>query len=119
GYRIRDFEGHLYQLKFDPPEHPEMSSGAEVIGAAIYHAIGYNVVEGYIVNVDPDKIVIAPTATTVDMSGRERPLRRDDIERLLSRAARNPDGTYRAILSRFADGTPIGYFKYYGTRADD
>src|SRR5688500_12409167 len=41
GYRITDPTGHLYQLKFDPPEHPEMASGAEVIGAAIYHALGY------------------------------------------------------------------------------
>ena len=30
-----------------------MASGAEVIGAAIYHALGYNVVQGYIVDVDP------------------------------------------------------------------
>src|SRR5918994_6708398 len=37
GYRIRDPEGRLYQLKFDPPSNPEMASGAEVIGAAIYH----------------------------------------------------------------------------------
>ncbi len=49
GYRIVDPEGRLYQLKFDPPSNPEMASGAEVIGAAIYHALGYNVVQGYVV----------------------------------------------------------------------
>ena len=38
-----------------------MASSAEVIGAAIYHALGYNVVQGYVVDVDPAKIVIAPT----------------------------------------------------------
>ena len=119
GYRITDPSGHLYQLKFDPPEHPEMSSGAEVIGAAIYHALGYNVVEGYIVEVDPDRIVIAENATTVDMSGRKRRMERRDIDRLLARAARQPNGKYRAMLSRFAAGTPLGYFKYYGTRPDD
>ena len=119
GYRIRDPEGRLYQLKFDPPSNPEMASGAEVIGAAIYHAIGYNVVQGYVVEVDPEKIVISPEATTVDMSGRQRRMRRSDIDRLLERAARLPDGKYRATLSRFADGRPLGYFKYYGTRPDD
>ena len=36
-----------------------------------------------------------------------------------SRAARSPNGKYRATLSRFADGKPLGYFKYYGTRPDD
>jgi hypothetical protein len=119
GYRIVDPAGHLYQLKFDPPEHPEMSSGAEVIGAAIYHALGYNVVQGYLVEVDPARIVIDPAATTVDLSGQERPMNRGDIERLLKRAARLPNGRYRAMLSRFAEGVPVGYFKYYGTRPDD
>lgn len=119
GYRVTDPTGHLYQVKFDPPAHPEMASGAEVIGAAIYHAIGYNVVQGYIVEIDPAAIAIAPTATTVDLSGRRRRLRRSDIDRILARAARLPNGKYRATLSRFADGTPVGYFKYYGTRPDD
>ena len=96
-----------------------MASGAEVIGAAIYHALGYNVVQGYVVEVDPAKIVISPEATTVDMTGRRRSMRRDDIDRLLERAARLPNGNYRATLSRFADGRPLGYFKYYGTRPDD
>jgi len=119
GYRVTDPSGHLYQVKFDPPEHPEMASGAEVIGAAIYHALGYNVVQGYIVEIDPAQIVIAPTATTVDMAGRRRAMRREDVDRILSRAARLPNGKYRATLSRFADGRPLGYFKYYGTRPDD
>jgi hypothetical protein len=119
GYRIRDPEGRLYQLKFDPPSNAEMASGAEVIGAAMYHAVGYNVVQGYVIAVDPAKIVISPEATTVDMAGRRRRMRRSDIDRLLERAARLPDGTYRATLSRFADGRPVGYFKYYGTRPDD
>jgi hypothetical protein len=119
GFRIRDPEGRLYQVKFDPPSNPEMASGAEVIGAAIYHALGYNVVQGYIVDIDPKALVIAPEATTVDLSGRRRPMLRADIERLLERGAQGPDGRYRATLSRFADGKPLGYFKYYGTRPDD
>ena len=119
GYRVVDPDGHLHQVKLDPPEHPEMASGAEVIGAAIYHALGYNVVQGYIVEIDPARIVIAPTATTVDMGGRRRAMTREDVDRLLAKGARLPNGKYRATLSRFADGRPLGYFKYYGTRPDD
>jgi hypothetical protein len=119
GYRIVDPEGRLYQVKFDPPAHPEMASGAEVIGAAIYHALGYNVVQGWGVDIDASAVVIAPTATTVDMRGRKRQMTRRDVDRLLERAARLPNGRYRATLSRFADGRPLGYFKYYGTRPDD
>jgi hypothetical protein len=119
GYRVVDPSGHLHQVKLDPPNHPEMASSAEVIGAAIYHALGYNIVQGYIVDIDPTKIVISPKATTVDMSGRRRPMTRNDVDRLLTKGARLPNGKYRATLSRFADGRPLGYFKYYGTRPDD
>ena len=55
-------EKHLWQIEFDPPANPEMASGAEVIGTAIYHALGYHVVEVYITDVDPAKIRIAPNA---------------------------------------------------------
>ena len=119
GYRVVAPDGRLYQVKFDPPSNPEMASGAEVIGAAFYHAIGYNVVQGYIVDVDPAKIVIGPNATTVDLRGRKVPITRTNVDRLLRVAAKLPNGKYRATLSRFADGKPLGYFKYYGTRPDD
>jgi hypothetical protein len=119
GYRILSPDGRLYQVKFDPPSNPEMASSAEVIGAAFYHAIGYNVVQGYVVEVDPATIVIADTATTVDMRGRKKKMTREDVDKLLARGARLPNGKYRATLSRFADGRPVGYFKYYGTRPDD
>jgi hypothetical protein len=119
GYRVVAPDGRLYQVKFDPPSNPEMASGAEVIGAAFYHAIGYNVVQGYIVEIDPNKIVIAPNATTVDLRGRKVPITRTNVDRLLRVSAKLPNGKYRATLSRFADGKPLGYFKYYGTRPDD
>jgi hypothetical protein len=119
GYRITDPSGRLHQVKLDPPAHPEMASGAEVIGAAIYHALGYNVVQGYVVEVDPSRIVISDRATMVDLSGRRRKMQRSDVDRLLARGAKLPNGKYRATLSRFADGRPVGYFKYYGTRPDD
>ena len=119
GYRIVDPSGRLYQLKFDPPANPEMASGAEVIGAAIYHALGYNVVQGWAVDVDPARITIAPTATIVDMRGRKRQMSREDVDHIFDRAARLANGRYRATLSRFADGKPLGYFKYFGTRPDD
>jgi hypothetical protein len=119
GYRVVDPSGRLYQIKFDPPANPEMGSAVELIGAAIYHALGYNVVQGYIVEVDPATIAISPKATIVDMRGRRRELRRDDIDRIFARASRSPNGKYRALASRFADGRPLGYFKYYGTRPDD
>src|SRR6188768_580981 len=62
GFRMRDPANHLWQIEFDPRSNPEMASGAEVIGTAFYHALGYNVVEVYVTDVDPTKIKIAPNA---------------------------------------------------------
>jgi hypothetical protein len=55
----------------------------------------------------------------VDLRGRKVPITRTNVDRLLRVAAKLPNGKYRATLSRFADGKPLGYFKYYGTRPDD
>jgi hypothetical protein len=53
------------------------------------------------------------------MEGRKRRMTRAEVDKLLKRAARGPNGKYRATISRFAEGKPLGYFKYYGTRPDD
>lgn len=119
GWRVADPQGRLYQIEFDPRENPEMATGAEIIGTAFYHAFGYNVVEVYLVTVDPASIVIHPDATVRDLIGRRRPFTRRDVEAVLRRAARRADGTYRALASRFAPGEPLGHFRYWGTRPDD
>ncbi|MGH9196523.1 MAG: hypothetical protein ACRD1T_12375, partial [Acidimicrobiia bacterium] len=67
----------IYQLEVDPPTNPEMATGAEMIGTALYHAIGYNVVDVYIVQVDPDKIRISETARIRDASVQRRFVRGD------------------------------------------
>lgn len=114
-----DASGQLYQIEFDPPDYPELATGAEMIGTTIYHALGYHVVENYLVVVDPARVTIAPTARIRDAAGRNRPFTRADLEDVLRRAARRPDGTYRGLASRFAPGEPRGSFRYSGTRPDD
>jgi hypothetical protein len=120
GFRMRDPSGHQYQIEFDPPANPEMATGAEIIGTALYHAIGYNTVDVYLATIDPDRLTIAPGARVFDpLLGERRALTRADIDKVLARAARRPDGTYRVLVSRFADGSPLGNFRYYGVRPDD
>jgi hypothetical protein len=110
----------VYQIEFDPPSNPEMATGAELIGTAFYHAFGYHVADVYLVEIDPARLVIAPNATISDPAlGRRRPLVPDDIDAVLRRSARQPDGRYRALASRFVDGDYLGNFRYYGTRPDD
>ena len=38
---------------------------------------------------------------------------------MLARAARRPDGRVRVLASRFAEGSPLGSFRYDGPRPDD
>ena len=121
GYRVQDPEKHLWQIEFDPPAHPEMASAAEVIGTAFYHALGYHVVEVYLADIDPAKIRIAPNARmrAAAAPAGVRPFVRQDLDAVLARAARRPDGRVRVLASRFADGSPLGSFRYDGHRPDD
>ena len=48
GFRMTDPAGQIYQIEVDPPSNPELASGVETIGTALYHAMGYFVVEVYI-----------------------------------------------------------------------
>ncbi|HEX7085275.1 MAG TPA: hypothetical protein VF198_02845 [Vicinamibacterales bacterium] len=120
GFRMRDTEGHTYQIEVDPPSNPEMATGAEVIGTAFYYAFGYHVVQVYLAELDRESLVIAPDATIRDpLNGNRRALTRRDLDLVFRRAARLPNGRYRVLASRFADGLPAGNFRYYGTRPDD
>jgi hypothetical protein len=120
GFRMTDKSGQMYQIEFDPPSNPEMASGAEIIGTAFYHAFGYHTVDVYIAELDPAKIKIAPSARITDrLVGERRGLTRRDVNDVLERAARLPNGRYRVLVSRFAEGAPLGNFRYYGTRPDD
>ena len=119
GFTIQDATGETYFIKFDPPSHPEMASGAEMISTKFFHAFGYNVPENCIAILRPEALTIAPTATIADRDGRRRTMDRRDVEDLLKRAARRPDGSYRVLASRRLAGEDVGRFRYHGTRPDD
>jgi hypothetical protein len=120
GFRMTDPEGYTYQIEFDPHSNPELATGAEIIGTVFYHAFGYHTVDVYLAELDPDRIVISEKAMMFDrLLGEKRRLTRRDINNVLRRAARQPNGKYRVLASRFADGKPLGNFRYYGTRPDD
>jgi hypothetical protein len=119
GMTIRDTAGDVYFVKFDPPSNPEMASGAEIISTKFFHAFGYNVPENYLATLQPALLTIAPGTPIDDEDGRPHAMRRADVEALLAKAARNADGSYRVLASKALAGTPVGHFRYYGTRPDD
>ena len=119
GFTIRDSAGEVFWIKFDPRGFAEMASGAEVISTKFFHAFGYHVAENYLATLRREQLQIAPGATMKDEDGRSRALTEDDIEDILERAARHPDGSYRVLASRNIAGRPLGPFRYHGTRPDD
>ncbi|HUF46229.1 MAG TPA: hypothetical protein VMM93_00370 [Vicinamibacterales bacterium] len=108
----------LFQFEVDLEDHADLASGAELIGTTFYHAIGYHVVDTYLVNVHPSQLRIGETATIRDASGRRR-FAQGDLDEVIRLAAKNPDGSIRMSAGRFVEGRPIGNFRYHGTRPDD
>ena len=119
GFTIVDAEGRKYLLKFDPPSNPELASAADVISSKFLYALGYNVPENHIVRFRPEQLSIDPKTTFVDHYGKKRPMTQRDLAAILTKVKPNENGLIRALASRFIPGTPVGPFRYHGTRADD
>ena len=119
GFRIKDSTGQQYVLKFDPLDHPEMATAADVIGSLLFHGLGYNVPENYVVEFDDDRLVIDEGATIPDNKGYDRPIERFDVQHALLRVPRAANGMIRGVASRLLSGKIAGEFRYYGTRSDD
>jgi hypothetical protein len=119
GFTALDARGETWFLAFDSRDYPEADSAAVAIATRIFWALGYNQVESFITTFDPTKTTIGPEATVRRPNGKRTPFTRDDIDVILERGARNPDGTYRVIAGRLLPGRVIGSFQYSGTRPDD
>ena len=119
GFRIRDSRGRNYLLKFDPLKYPEMATGADIIGSHLFHALGYNVPENYLVVFEEDKLVLGDDVTVTDAQGEKRPMSERDVTAALARVPHMEDGRIRGLASLFLPGKILGEFRYYGTRTDD
>lgn len=119
GFWIKDSAGSIYILKFDPPENPEMASGAEMVATMLFHAAGYNVPENYIFRFRREDLRIGEKTKFTDGNGKQRQMTEADLDLILSRIARQPDGRYRALASKLLNGKPKGAFTFSGKRRDD
>lgn len=118
GFTVEDRRGNRYLLKFDPPEYPGLTSGADAVTSRLFWAAGYHVPHDAVIDLDPARLVLGEGATVETREG-ERPLTRTDIETALEKTGRRPDGTVRALASLFVPGTPKGPFRFAGRREDD
>ena len=119
GFIIEDAAGDRYLLKFDHPEAPEAESGAHIVVHRLLWALGYFVPEDHIVTFEPKDLVMADDAVIADRLGRKTPMPPGHIDSVLARAHRLPDGSYRALVSKFVPGKPLGGFSDEGVRPGD
>ena len=101
------------------PESPEGATAAVAIATKIFWALGYNQVESFLTTFDPKNTTIDPKATVRRPNGKRTPFTHDDMNAILERVARNPDGSYRVIAGRLLPGKILGAYQYAGTRPDD
>lgn len=118
GFFIEDSNGERFLIKFDGPKYPELTTSAEVIGTKIFYAAGYYVPESTIVNFNPGNVRIND-GVMVEENDEQRQMTMKDYHQIISSAARNSDGTRRALASKFVDGVPLGPWDFKGTRKDD
>lgn len=116
GFTIEDSRGDRYVIKFDPEPFPELATGAEAISTRLFWAIGYHTPQNYVVYFDASILAIG-SGTRIGRSKRQ--MTRGDLEAILKRVPRAPDGRLRAIASRYIDGTPLGPPMWAGRRKDD
>jgi hypothetical protein len=119
GFTMRDARGDVYFVKFDPPHHFGLSTGADVIGSKFFHAFGYYVPENWIVYFSEDQLRVGEGAKVRVRGGKPRAMRQSDLDAMMSRVARLPDGRIRCVASRAIAGRVVGPHKYHGTRPDD
>ena len=117
---IRDSRGDTYILKLDPPHMPELPSSAEMISTKIFHALGYNVPQNFLVRLQRSDLRLGKDARWKDLQGAERKIEASDVDEWINeRAARANGKGVRALASKFIEGKFVGEFQYYGTRPDD
>ncbi|MDH4065620.1 MAG: hypothetical protein OEW19_14580, partial [Acidobacteriota bacterium] len=72
GLVVADVRRELYLLRFDPPGHPELATGAEMVASRVFHALGYHVGENYIVGFARDRLVVPESGQVVSSAGNTR-----------------------------------------------
>jgi hypothetical protein len=119
GFRVSIPGKGKYLFKVDDADQPEQSSAATVIGAAAYHAVGFDTTCEQIVYFRPSLLRLTPGLRYKWASfGDEHDFDRPALDALLKGAPHRGD-TVRMLASAWLPGRLIGPFRYEGTRADD
>ena len=118
GFRIKVGGKRKFMLKTDTKEQPERPSAASAIGAAIYHAVGFNTSCEQVIFVDRRALSLLPGLKVTDNSGVTKPFDQGALDNVLAQAPAR-DGYVRLQASAWLPGYLLGPFRYEGKRSDD
>ena len=119
GFRI-DVKGKgKYMLKADDKGKPDRASAASVIGAAIYHAIGFNTSCEQIVELRKAQLELTPDLKVIDNDGVSHPFDEPALDKVIESTTHVRGDLVRMQASKWLTGLTIGPFRYVGTRPDD
>jgi hypothetical protein len=116
---VFETRGQRYLAKLDGSTESARLTVADVLGSRLYHAAGYRVPCNAIASFDAAKLELDPRAHGENELGKRVPLTREQLLRLVARAVRRGDGSYRAMVSRYLDGRPLGPWRYHGVLQGD
>src|SRR4051794_17464463 len=119
GFQVVDADGHKFLLKLDFNNHLGMTTTAELIGNAVFHAAGYNVPGAYLMDVDPSTFRIDPRATYLQYNVQHRQFTPTFLANRLALTDRLPDGKVRVVAIPWLQGQQLGGFDMKGTRRGD
>lgn len=118
GFRVKVDGKRKYMFKTDFAKEPERPTAAAAIGAAVYHAVGFNTSCEQVVYVRRESFTLTPGLTVTANDGVTKPFDAAALERVLTQAVKRGDA-YRFQASAWLPGYLLGPFKYEGTRDDD
>ena len=109
GFIVIDARGVKYLLKLEEADYPEALTGAEAVISRLLWACGLNVPKDDVVYFTADQLKLEPGGKASATQ----------VTKTLAKATRTADGRYRALASRWIDGTSLGATLSSGTRGDD
>ncbi len=121
GLLVGDAKNDLYLLRFDPRGHDGLATGAQMVASRFLYALGYFVVDNYLVRFNRAQLVAHEEGQAVSSAGKARALVAEDIDAFLKDLPTTPGGEYRAVATLVPGHRDelLGPYQVWGTRSDD